>query len=240
MGYKLVNEEDLIKYFKIKKEGKLFNLNLSNLTKPIFVKLPFALKENVASLIGLMPDGSLIKDLMRVFFHQKKDPRKIELFNDLILELFSENIILFRKENFKGKQIYVNSKTLAWFLYYILKLPKSDEQMRIPEWIFNSPKSVKIAYLQQAFDMEGTILKKLTEIRFVSGDELFAEDIKNLLSILEIKSSLTFAPRKKQPNGQYRVHIYGKENFKKFKEIGFRIPSLKNRFDLLVKKYEIL
>ncbi len=240
MKYKTINKEELLSYFSINQKNKLFELNLSKLTKPIFINLPFILNEEVSSLMGLMPDGSLIKDLMRVFFTQKKDPRKIELFNDLIIKIFSTKIKLFRKENSKGKQIYVNSKTLAWFLYYILKLPKSDEQMRIPGWIFESPKSVKIAYLQQAFDMEGTILKKLTEIRFVSGDELFAKDIYSLLNSLEIKSHLTYAPRFKQPNGQYRVSIYRRENFEKFKEISFRIPFLENRFNLLLQKYEIL
>ncbi len=240
MEYKSINENNLREYFKIEQKEEYFQLKVSNMTKPIFIKLPFILNEDVSSLMGLMPDGSLIKDLMRTFFHQKKDPRKIELFNDLIIKLFSNKIILFRKENSKGKQIYVNSKTLAWFLYYILKLPKSDEQMRVPNWIFDSPKKVKIEYLKQAFDMEGTILKKLTEIRFVSGDEFFAKDIYNLLKSIDINSHLTYAPRLKQPNGQYRVSIYRKENFEKFKEIGFRIPFLENRFNQLLKKYEIL
>ena len=240
MDYKSINETDLRKYFKIEEKNEWFELNISNRTKPIYIKLPFALNEDVSTLMGLMPDGSLLKDLMRIFFTQKKDPRKIDLFNDLIIKLFSSQMKLFRKENLKGKDIYINSKTLGWFFYFILKLPKSDEQMRVPQWIFNSPRNVKIEYLKQAFDMEGTVLKKLTEIRFVSGDELFAEDIKLLLSHLEIKSSLTYAPRKKQPNGQYRVSIYGRENFKKFKEIGYRIPFLENRFNLLLQKYELL
>ncbi len=88
--------------------------------------------------------------------------------------------------------------------------------------------------------MEGTILKKLTEIRFVSKDGFFAEDVQRLLNKLNIDSHLTYTPRIKQPSGQYRVSIYRKENFEKFKEIGFRIPFLENRFKLLLQKYEIL
>ena len=218
----------------------MVSLNLSNYTKPIIIKLPFILDEDVAVLAGLMPDGSLIRDLMRVFFHQKKDLTKIKLFNDKIIKLFSPTIKLFQRIDNRGcTQIYVNSKTLAWFFYYIMKIPKSDEQMRVPKWIFDAPKSVKIAYLKEVFDMEGTILKKLTEIRFVSKDRDFAKDIQKLLLSIDIKSYLTFAPRTKQKSGQYRVSIYRKENFIKFKEIGFEIPRLKERFESSLKKYDI-
>ena len=178
MKLKAITKNDLENYFKIKQKYNKFSLNISNLTKPIFIKLPFILNEDVASLVGLMPDGSLIRDLMRIYFSQKKDDSKIELFNDLILKLFSNKMILFRKiDNRGGKQIYINSKTLAWFFYYILKVPKSDERVRIPSWVFDSPDNIKVEYLKQAFDMEGTILKKLMEIRFVSKHELFAKDI---------------------------------------------------------------
>ena len=69
-----------------------------------------------------MPDGSLIRDLMRVFFYQKKDLTKIKLFNDKIIKLFSPTIKLFQRiDHSGGIHIYVNSKTLAWFFYYIIK-----------------------------------------------------------------------------------------------------------------------
>ncbi len=111
--------------------------------------------------------------------------------------------------------------------------------MRVPPWIFKAKRNIKISYLQMAFDMEGTILKKLTEIRFGTKDKKFAPDIMFLLSQVGIKSYITFAPRIKQKSGQYRVSIYSKENFQKFKEIGFRIPFLRNRFKRLLKKYKI-
>ena len=238
--YKSVEIEELEKYFIVEDKNKFFSLNISNQTKPIFIKLPFILNENVASLVGLMPDGSLIKDLKRIFFSQKKDLTKIDLFNDLIVKLFSEKMILFKKIDNRGcTQIYINSKTLAWFFYYILKVPKSDESIRIPSWIFDSSNNVKINYLKQAFDMEGTILKNLYEIRFVSKSRLFAKDVKRLLMTLSIDSHITFTPRPKQTSGQYRVSIYKKENFIKFKKIGFRIPFLKQRFQNLSEKYRI-
>lgn len=238
-----VTRKQLEEYFNVDRtRDNLYKLNLNNYTKPIYIKFPFILDEDVASLAGLMPDGSLIKDMMRIYFHQKKDLTKISLFSGLLVKLFSSEINLFIRVDTRGRgmQCYVNSKTLAWFFYYILNVPKSDEQMRVPKWIFGSSENIKFAYLRQAFDMEGTILKKLTEIRFVSKDELFAKDIKNLLESIGICCYLTYAPRYRQPSGQYRVSIYRKENFIKFKQIGFQIPSLKNRFNCLLDKYNIL
>ncbi len=187
-----------------------------------------------------MPDGSLIKDLKRIYFHQKKDLRKIELFEKLMTRLFSQKIKLFRRvDRTDTTCVYANSKTLAYFLYYTLNFSKSDEEMRVPKWIFGSPKSVKLSYLKEVFDMEGTILKKLTEIRFVTKDKKFAIDIQKLLHTIGIRSWLTYAPRIKQKSGQFRLSVYRKENFIKFKEINFRIPHLRTRFEDLLTKYKI-
>ena len=209
-------------------------------SKPIIIDKRKMFNEDYARIAGMMPDGSLIKDLKRIYFHQKKYKKMVYTFAKLLKNLFSpESTILFKYGSRGDKQCYINSQTLAIYFYNIIKIPKSDEQMRIPKWIFKAKKSIKIAYLQMAFDMEGTVLKKLTEIRFGTKDGKFALDLKKLLSQIEIKSSLTFAPRLKQKSGQHRISIYSKENFKKFKEIGFRIPFLKNRFNNLVKKYKL-
>ena len=118
-SYEFVLKKQLEDYFIINKQEKgKYSLNLSNLTKPIVVKIPFLLNEDAAILAGLMPDGSLIKDLMRVYFHQKKDLSKIELFDKTIKKLFSKDIILFRRIDNRGAtQIYINSRTLANFFY---------------------------------------------------------------------------------------------------------------------------
>lgn len=199
----------------------------------------FKLNEDAASLAGLMPDGSLIKDLMRIYFHQKKDKRKIYLFKNLLLKLFRPENRIFIRNNRGSWDVYTNSQTLAIFFYKILKIPKSDEQMRVPKWIFDSPRKVKIAYLKQAFDMEGTIVKALCEIRFITKDHKFALDINRLLAHVGIKSFVKERIGGTYNTLQYRVSIYRKENFQKFKEIGFSVKFNRNRFKKIVKKYNL-
>lgn len=199
----------------------------------------FKLNEDAAALAGLMPDGSLIKDLMRIYFHQKKDKRKICLFKNLLLKLFRLENRVFIRNNRGSWDAYTNSQTLAVFFYKILKIPKSDEQMRVPKWIFASSRKVKIAYLKQAYDMEGTIVKALCEIRFITKDHKFAMDMNRLLTQVGIKSFVKERIGGTYNTLQYRVSIYRKENFQKFKEIGFSIKFNRNRFKKIVKKYNL-
>ena len=74
MKYLTINRENLEKYFTISKiSDKEFIVRIPNGENFIKIQIPFTLTENVATLAGLMPDGSLIKDLRRIYFTQKKD-----------------------------------------------------------------------------------------------------------------------------------------------------------------------
>ena len=234
--YQFANLKELNRHFSIISQEELFKLQYKRARNFIRIKIPFKLDENVASLAGLMPDGSLIRDLMRIYYHQKKDFSKIILFGDLIKKLFRPNNKIFIVNDRGTTKTYTNSQTLAIFFYKIIGIPKSDEQMRVPKWIFKSPRSVKIAYLKEAYAMEGTILKKLTEIRFITKDRLFAYDIKRLLLQIGIESHVK--PRMgglHNNSPQYRISIYRLKNFELFKEIGFSTKFHKERFEKVFK-----
>lgn len=239
-SYQTAQMEEICKYFKIVDEkDNSVTLKYGKGRNTIKISVPFILDEDIARLAGLMPDGSLIKDLRRIYFHQTKDLSKIYLFRDLLIRKFSPDNKIFVRRNRKDYQTYTNSLTLARFFYHILRIPKSNEQMKVPEWLFDSPESVKNAYLREAFDMEGTILKKLSEIRFITKDYKFATGIKRLLESVGINSHV-----KKRIGGtnrtlQYRVSIYRKENFEKFKKIGFGLSFHKERFEKVLNKYGI-
>jgi hypothetical protein len=235
----IISKNSLNKHFQVSEENGLFKLRTYRSVNPIYIDKKFKLDEDAASLAGLMPDGSLIRDLKGVYFHQKKDIRKIYLFKKLIKKLFRPKNKIFIKDNHGTINIYINSQTLAIFFYKILQIPKSDEQMRVPKWIFNEPKKVKIAYLKQAFDMEGTILKGLCEIRFITKDYNFALDIEKILGQVGVKSHVKERIGGTHRTIQYRISIYKKENFSKFKDIGFSIKFNKDRFTQMVKKYNI-
>jgi intein/homing endonuclease len=237
--YKYIIQDKLKEYFNIKSKGEYAELRYRRGINRLLIKLPFKLDEDIASLAGLMPDGSLIKDLMRVYFGQKKDLSKIYLFKNTLINKFGLKNKVFIRKGCGVMEAYTNSQTLARFLYHILNFSKSDEQMRIPSWVFESPESVKIAYLREAFAMEGTILKSLREIRFISKDKDFALDIQKLLSHLDMTSTVNKRIGGTPPTTQYRLSIYRKDNFKKFKKIGFSLDFHKERFNKLLEKNNI-
>jgi len=232
MVYKKIYLKDIKKEFTIiGKVGRIIELKYQKGINNIKIKIPFILNEDVAKLAGLMPDGSLIKDLKRVYFTQKKDLAKIKLFGKLISTLFSPNNKIFTKKERNGSiDIYTNSMTLAMFLYKKLGFSKSNEEMRIPSWVFVSPKTVKLAYLREAYAMEGTILKSTREIRFITKDRYFAYDIQRLLKQVEIIAHIGTRIGGIKPQTQYRISVYGKENFIKFQQIGFSYKLHKRRF----------
>ncbi len=235
----MIDKKFLNKYFKIEETGDYLKLRYPKAANYIVISKNFELNEDVASLAGMMPDGSLIKDLRRVYFHQKKDITKIYLFKDLLIKLFRPNNTIFIRNGNGTIDAYTNSRTLAMFLYKILDFSKSDEQMKIPCWIFASSNAVMQAYLTQAFDMEGTVLKSLHEIRFITKDKRYANDLHRLLKMLEIRSTVNERIGGTHKTLQYRISIYGKDNFIKFKEIGFSVPFNKDRFENLCRKYRI-
>ncbi len=238
--YKTIQPRELNNDFELLSEEEEF-VTLKRLRgrNTIKVSSPFVFDEDVARLAGMMPDGSLIKDLRRIYFHQWKDLSKLYLFYDLLIKKFSPNNRIFIAKGKSDYRTYINSTTLANFFYYVLKIPKSDEQMNVPPWVFNSPDSVKYAYLREAFAMEGTILKKLHEIRFITKDHLFAISIKKLLKSVNIDSHITERIGGTPPTLQYRVSIYRKENFERFCNIGFSLPFHQERFKQLLIKYHI-
>lgn len=74
MKYVRINRKNLERYFTISKvNDKEFKVRIPHGENSIKIGIPFTLNENIATLAGLMPDGSLIKDLRRIYFTQKKD-----------------------------------------------------------------------------------------------------------------------------------------------------------------------
>ena len=236
--YHQINLEEL-EIFNVKRKGEIYELSSFSCPNKIKIKVPFILDEDVATLAGMMPDASLIKDLRRVYFSQKKDFKKNLLFKNLITELFSPNNKIFIRKGNNCHDTYTNSTVICNFLHYVLDFSKSDQEMRAPKWLFDSPNSVKMAYLREAFAMEGTIFKSLKEIRFITKDFDYAVDIKILLQSVGITSFLKERIGGTYRTIQYRISIYRKENFQIFKEIGFTNPLHVERFKLICEKYNI-
>ena len=229
-SFQSINFPEINKNFSLKNYGNSWELKYGRGINAIHIEIPFVLDEDVAILAGLMPDGSLIKDLKRIYFHQKKDLSKLYLFKEILHRRFGVQNKVFIREGCNVFEAYSNSQTLAHFLYELVNFSKSDEPMRVPKWIFNSPDSVKNVYLREVFAMEGSILKNHREIRLISKDQEFALDLQKLLDQVKITSTVRSRIGGTPPGTQYRLAIYGKKNFSEFRKIGFSLKFHNDRF----------
>ena len=137
-----LNKADLVNLFETK-DNKLFMR--ARKSKPIAIKFPFSLNEDIAKISAMILDGSISKNSCNIIFCQKKDKNKVKEFAHIIKKVFGLKST-FRLYANNSPGLAVNSKVLGVFLNKCVGIHKSDEVARIPFWIWNSPKPVIIEY----------------------------------------------------------------------------------------------
>jgi len=211
-------------------------LKKDNSTNSVVIDFPFIYDHEISMLCGMMPGGSLTRDLMRIFFDQKKDKKKPVVFGKIIEKRFRpESKIHFRVGNHGTSQVYINSKTLSHFFYYILGLSKSDEDFKIPEFMFESSLETKRTFLRELFAMEGTVLKpdRHSEVRLHNTSKILMSQTKELLREFNIKCRIK--ARSDKPN-VYRLFINGDNALRFAISIGSNYSLHSDRLKKLLKR----
>lgn len=232
---------DGLKVFEIRgHHGGRTKLGIGRSRNDISITFPFVLNEKVAKLVGMMPDGSLSRDLSRIEFTQKKDISKIDEFRNLLKELFGIKQIRVLIDKTESLTLSVGSKPLAVFMHY-LGVPKSDEPYRIPSWIMESPTTVVKAYVSEVFAMEGSVCDPTTgkrEVRLHSCDFSFMTDMRNLLEKrLGIKSSI-FTYHIKDYGNKYYLRIGKREDLLKLRDVGIALVTHQRRLESVCNSYK--
>lgn len=235
-------------YLKIKKvdipkdincfeqDGK-FYLNYGK-ARPICVKLPLILNENMAKIAAMIMDGCLGKDFGVVMFSQKKDLGKISEF----AEICSANFGLCGKiHEINGcLMLTYASKTLTKFFHACLDIHKSDEYAKIPKWVWKSPKTVIVTYLRYAFAMEGLVYdyRKGNEVRFHSVDLPYLKELGKLLELKFCIHSKILTYHVKDYGYKHYLYFSDKENITKFLDIGFALETHQKRLEGVVQNFK--
>lgn len=237
-----------MKYIQIKKENipdtfeiKNKSIGLKNSHSSTFkISLPLNLDEDIAKISAMILDGSISKTLSAFSFCQKKDTTKVEEFSKIIKMKFGIKGN-FSIENKSGAHcINYSKKALTTFLHKCLDIHKSDEEARIPYWIWISPRSVIIEYLRYAFAMEGSVSHylKSTEIKFHSVELSYLNDLKK---ILKDKFNINSKIHKyfiKNYGFKYNLFFSDKNNIEKFYPIGFALESHQQRLKGLISYFK--
>lgn len=225
-----LNIRNIPSIFNVKRKNNKVYLKVGNAQK-IGINLPFEFDKNLAKISAMLLDGTLDKNLSRFMFSQKKDFRKIEEFFRIIKYKFNITPKLHKLKH-GAWTVTISSKTLSSFLYYCLDINKCDENTKIPKWIYQSSKEIKIIYLRYAFDMEGSITDPRIGsrgIRFHSCDKYHTEELRRFILADFNINFKTFKYFIKDYGWKYYLEIRSIEEIRKFKEIGFSLQSHKKR-----------
>jgi len=232
---------DDLKKFEVRGRcGDVIELGIGLSRNDISVTIPFVLNEKVATLVGMMPDGSLSKGLLQIEFTQKKDASKVDEFKKLLEELFCTKLIRISRDKTGSMTLLVGSKPLANF-FHCLGVSKSDEPYRVPSWIVNSPESVVKAYVSQVFAMEGSVCDPTIgkrEVRLHSCDFSFMKDMQHLLEKRFCITSSIFTYHVKGYGNKYYLRIGKKENLLKLRDVGIALATHQRRLERVCSSYK--
>lgn len=234
-GYIYLDKDIITKFFEI--NGSKLYLKSSG-ARPIRLNVPFKIDENIAKISAMILDGSLNKNFYNIMFSQKKDKNKVKEFGDIIRCLFGIEP-KFREFN-NARIVIFSNKALSIFLNKCLDVHKSDEDARIPYWVWISPRPVVIEYLRYAFAMEGSISHylKYPEIKFHSVDISYLKDLSELL---KDKFNINSKIQKYYIKGygwKYYLYFANQNDIVRFDEIGFALNSHQLRLKKLINSFK--
>ena len=151
-----------------------------------FTKVPEFLDEDLAKLLGLIiSDGNLSLEGYRVNLSGETSEIGQKIFN----KKFGKNFALTCDKVSKVNRLDIYSKSFSYFLnaYFDINLGKKSHIIKVPEQIYNSPESVKAAFLAGLFEGDGGVD---TSIMFHTVSKELALGISRLLTSLGIPSKI--------------------------------------------------
>ncbi|MFH8108886.1 MAG: AAA family ATPase [Candidatus Aenigmatarchaeota archaeon] len=199
-----------------KSDGKIYPLK-----EKFFIKLPEFLDEELAKLLGyIITEGHLYNHALNI------SGEVAEKCEHLIEECFK---IKCKIKQAHVKMLYTYSKPIVKFLsdYFDIPIGKKAYKVEVPKEIFNSPESVRAAFLAGLLEGDGYISN--SQIRFYTSSEKLAMGIASLLYSLEIPARIKFYNiYTVQPFGGYEVFKTFFEKIGRYVEIPEKTLKLKN------------
>ena len=215
---KKITEEDAkneITEIAYKNDKKLYPIKSNYL-----IKIPKILDERLAKLLGIIiSDGHIGKYNINVSGECSEEARKLgrEIFG------IDSNI---RYEN-GLKRVDLESRALVEFVNKVFEIPKGEKSciVFVPKLIFNSPTSVKAAFIAGLLEGDGTVSS--SDIRLNTMSKSLASDIATLLFSMGIPSRI-------KKYNTYSVKPFGGyETFEKFYNCIYPWMSLQRKKEKL-------
>lgn len=197
-------------------------------------------KTELAYQIGAVIGDGLFypdKNLVKVYSPQHEVDFMKRNFIDWSLEKHGEGIWKFVKQ----------TKQVSYELQRIGLTHATAKNKRIPKYFFNADKVTVSSLLKGMFDTDGTISvdrRGRVTVSYCTVSEGLVEDLVKVLSMYGIMATVYSHNSKahykyngewiKESNG-WEVVIFGNENIRRFKEIGFTLPEKQERLNKAVE-----
>ena len=234
--YLVITKENLPEQFRVERD---FIYLKNSRAFPFTLYFPLVLNEQMAKIAAMILDGSLSKKLKGFMFCQKKDLWKVIEFSGLLKEFFCIDCRLSVDKGSLSARAN-GGKSLASFFYYCLDIHKSDEDARIPSWIWQSPKSVIKEYIRYAFAMEGSIgsYSKGIDVKFHSVDLSYLKSLQRLFKEkFDIRTKI-YKYHIEDYGWKYFLYFSDQKNIRKFSRIGFALHPHQERLKQLVLSFK--
>ncbi len=242
-GYKEFTRSNITKHIKVIKCRK----SSKEIVNP---KLPFDFRNPAGAILisAIYHDGGVMINTKQPYYTNYVSFKRKTVKNSF-LRVFGK--IKSRGINFTNRKQITFPRIVGIILVYGIGLPygqKAIQNVRIPEFIFESSNRLKQIYLKQAFDDEGNVDIGSKQIGFKQASKTFLLDTINLIKSLQIETKgpyldLEYRTVKygllNSKRMMWKLVICGKENLERFsKLINFSIKYKRKELYYLIDSYK--
>ncbi len=191
------------------------------------VKIPRKESKEILRFVGILHgDGNIYGKRILI---TEKDSSFCEVIKSLFEKIFTIVPNIFYDKNRNSNYCHIKNSIIYRYLIEVLEIPSKSvrDNIKIPSFMDKLPLKFKTEYLWGLFDAEGWLTKRQAHIGFSITNKKIRDFVSEILLKLGINHSITFRDRRK--NKEFELHIYGKQNLKKFQEtISFKHPRKAN------------
>ncbi|MFH0979264.1 MAG: LAGLIDADG family homing endonuclease [Candidatus Woesearchaeota archaeon] len=224
--------------------GKTLHIHIKSVkTKNSFpiTNQKLSLNEGFARILGhIIGDGGIhivVKENKYRIFYVNNEKFLLNSFKTDVVNCFGETKIYSRQRLDHGDEVWLPS-TIGSLIYRLLDFKAGNKQ--VPSIVMRC-KNTKVvaAFLQALYDDEGFLYPSKKMIVISQVDLQLIEQIKELVSRLQIKSNKILEHNSKSRSLMYYFTITGKQDIQRFKnKIGFLHPIKSKKLSLLMKSYK--
>ena len=194
---------------------------------PYKVKIPKKESKEIMRFLGVLHgDGNISGKRILI---TEKDGSFCEIIKSLFEKIFTIVPNIFYDKNRNSNYCHIKNSVICRYLVEVLEMPSESvrDNIKIPGFMKRLPLKLKTEYIGGLFDAESWLTKRQAHIGFSITNKKIRDFISKILLRLGISHSITF--RNRRENKEFEIHIYGKQNLKKFKEtVGLKNPRKAN------------